>query len=353
MAFDFTPELTEKDWEQLNDFRLKRLQASFSVLESCKLQLSCLTNDLLLICDRDTWNDLQDDLVDVRMASWEIVGASNLSIFADGHLVYCAMTQLSETLSTIEPTLESTALRLDSSMVTATQAHATETATPVKAPTIDAGANALPAFIDLMPLATKAGIPVERIAAEINQLGGAAGIDRTGAFITTDKDQRAWVKGYLQRLEADFLVPAPTASPEPEMAKPKAKRTRTDASQRNGQATTVEVSEPKAAKTPGKFKDFHKAQSYAVTIGRFLDAQGWDETNPLRAQVFEGIAALSDSAMPSAKSTALAERSLHKILSKYPASSRAAACKGLIRVAKETIGASSGKAEPALESTEV
>lgn len=344
--------LTETDWDILRDFRLARLQATFPSLETCRLQLSSLNNDLLLICDLPTWHDLQDNLVDVRMASWDIVGACNLSIFADGHLVYCAMTQLSETLTTIEPTLESTALRLDKSMATATKPRSSETVTAPVPPSTVSDVNALPAFVDLMPLAQKSGIPIDRIAAEINQLGGSAGIAPTGAYITTDKDQRIWVKAYLQRLEADFLLTPsqpPAVSPEP--ATPRAKRDRADATQRNGKASAI--AEPATSKKPKTFKDFQKAQGYAVTIGRFLEAQGWAEDNPLRAQVFEGIAALPDGTMPTARSATLPERALYKILSKYPASSRPAVSRGMIKVARETIGKHTNHTETALESTEV
>ncbi|GEM_PF-4967870 len=330
MASDLTPELTKTDWETLSDFRLLRLQSMFADLQLCHLQISCLTNDLLLICDRAAWDKIQPILVDLRMASWAVAAADNLSIFVDGHLTYCAMTQLPQTVEVVTRTLDTIDLRIDP-MVTATPtrprsikpAEKQLTATP-------AASNDLPDFIDLMPLAQKSGIPIEHIAAEIKQLGGVAGRDRTGTYITTEDAQRTWVTNYLKRLEADFLLPpqaesVPSVEPTAKAAKPRRART---AAQDNGKVMPKER----------RLKDFSKAQSYSVTIGRFLDAQGWDGSNPLRAQVFEGIAALPDNFMPKAKGSSLAERSLYKILSKYPASSRAAACKGLIKTARETIG---------------
>jgi hypothetical protein len=349
MSLAFNAELNAEDCELLNKFNLQRLEAAFPVLRSCKVQRSSLNNDLLVICDRPTWDDLQPALVDIRMASWTIAAVNVLSIFADGYLVYCASTQLLETLATIEPTLESIAQEIDSSMV-ATKTRPTPTQTAPTEPAVSTVATQdLPKFIDLNYLAQKAGIPVDRIAAEINQLGGVAGILPDGAYMTTDKDQRLWVSNYLKRLEADFLMAPSTVQIAPQALSPQPSKRSRDASLKNGKAPTTAV---KTIKEP-RLRDFFKAQSYAVTIGRFLDAQGWEEDSPLRAEVFEGIAAFPEDRMPTSKGS-LAERSFHKILSKYPASSRGAVAKGMIKIAKETIGGTATNAELApAEPTEV
>ncbi|MBD1995182.1 hypothetical protein H6G00_00880 [Leptolyngbya sp. FACHB-541] len=351
---NFTPELDQLDLGELDTFRVARYQAEFpKVLGGCSLFLSGLDRGLIVIFSAEFRAVIEANLVDLRLQAWYICAASSIAFYCENDLIYSAATRLPELVLQDPLKLEIKSLELVN-MATATLQDQQAIA-PAPSNTSKTVQSAIPLTIPtlktLAPYAERSHQPLEQIAAQIQSLGQLVAFDPdTGSYKATEEAIAAWVDYWVQTQTQQIIAQQKAMLMGlGETAAPIATNGKVETPPEL-QAEETETASPKRGRRRGvpRFKNFQKANSRNRTIGKFLEAQGWDDGK--RIEMVEQISELPLEPPSEDSELSYAEHCLEKILNTYSTKPTPKMRAEFISTAKEMQGKEEVKVQEAIAS---
>lgn len=311
------PDLTPADRLRLLNSSFDRLRTSIKALRGCTLAMGS-DAAMLVVVDAGQLSRLQQQWIDLRLKAYFICGAKRLSLYCGNNRIMSASTlPLIPTLSSchrIEEILNKT--ELEPMVATAEKPRISRRngRSPAAQST---DIESMPVRDMLSSLGKKTGQPIEQIALSIlEQLPRDQAMPVLTQYI--DRQLEEDLERYRAERRSELLGLLPNkAEAEPKAKSPKPRTAR------------------KTSSTTVRFKSFVPTTRPGTTIGKFLEAQGYDSTR--RIEVIEQLGALP--ATPPSQPEALetfAEQALNAILKRMPAKKRDR--KSLIQAAQKMQG---------------
>lgn len=324
-----THPLSQADFQILEHHRFKRLHQAFPWLAKCNVVFQNQSRSLVVMAAAEFCAFICDNLDELIPEAFYICHALTFSLYAESELLFSLpCIPKNKSSNKIKKTFGE-----DEVMVTAA---VLEKADLTSSNGLSSDQMILPRLRNLATLSTRTNIPVEQIAIEIRHLGFLVGSEN-GSYLAQEEGVIAWADNWLNRdLEerrAELLgdisvfgnrVPTPVATPDSKMRKPRKLR--------QDSATVAQKGDRR------NFRNFTRGNSYGKTIGNFLAAQGWTDTDPKRIEFVQALTNAGTDPAAIGKET-WTDRAITKILSKYARSDRQSALTGLIRAAKKMTGA--------------
>lgn len=328
---------------KLDGYRLNRLQNRFhSLLKGVTLGVTNPDRTLQVICSPERLNLIQERFVDLRLQAFYIVGVWKIDLYCNADLIQTVSTlPMGETWHKLRKTaIEDFSMSVEAPVKQTRQPRSTR-----KSPQSATSVQTLPQLDDLSALAQKTGKSPEAIAQAILSKGYPAGINvRTQSYEADIEGIQAWtdeflaqdIEQYRNQRRNDLLGVRDTTTNGANRGlsdlESATTETTTSAEQTAKPKTRVKTEKP-SSKITSRFRNFQKANSYKRTIGKFLEAQGWDAEK--RTEVIEAIAVLPSEPTDLESFT---EKCMTKIVSAYPKAKQAIVRPGLIEAAKEILG---------------